>query len=123
MDKRLFSGIIMQRLSAVAIFQEPLPMRNIPALLALTFAIPLLSACAVPAFLGGAAATSTAVAHGDRRTTAAMGADQAIELKINDSVYSDPVIGPQVHVNATSYKQVLLLTGEVTTQAALDHIK
>src|SRR4030067_55864 len=122
MDKRRISGIIMQRLSAVAIFQEPLPMRNIPALLALTFAIPLLSACAVPAFLGGAAATSTAVAHGDRRTPAGMAPDLAIELKINDSVYSDPVIGPQVHVNATSYNQVVLLTGEVPTQEVLDHI-
>lgn len=82
--------------------------------------IPYLQACA-PAVITGAAAT-TAVIAGDRRELTTILADQAIELKINDAIYSNYELGTNVHVNAISYNRVLLLTGEAFNENHRDQI-
>jgi len=72
----------------------------------------VLSGC-VPLVIAGAAG-GTALVVADRRSVGAQADDEAIELKIVNNIgatYADTV-----HVNATSYNGVVLLTGEVPTQ-------
>ena len=72
----------------------------------------LLNGC-IPVMLaagvGGAALVAT-----DRRSVGAQADDEAIELKIANTVNSR--YGETVHVNATSFNGVVLLTGEVPDQ-------
>jgi osmotically-inducible protein OsmY len=71
--------------------------------------------CAAPILVaGGAAAGAAAV---DRRTTGAMVEDQSIELKISNEIYSDKGLQKQLHINATSFNGIVLLTGEAPTAA------
>ncbi|HYT96627.1 MAG TPA: BON domain-containing protein [Casimicrobiaceae bacterium] len=83
------------------------------ALAAAFAASPLLSGCVpviVAAGVGGAALVAT-----DRRSVGAQADDEAIELKVANAVGAR--YGESVHVNATSYNGVVLLTGEVPDQA------
>jgi osmotically-inducible protein OsmY len=73
----------------------------------------VLSACA-PLLLGGAAVGSVLV-FTDRRTSGTQLEDQAIELKAMNRARE--VVGDRGHVNATSYNRVVLLTGEVPSDA------
>ena len=72
----------------------------------------LLSGC-VPLVVGAAVA-GTALVVADRRSVGAQADDEAIELKISNNVGG--TFGDRVHVNATSYNGIVLLTGEVPTQ-------
>src|SRR5688572_16537022 len=88
-------------------------MKNLYALL-IVAALPLLGGCAA-AVVGGAA-TGVLVAN-DRRTAGTVTEDQSIQLKAGSR------IGERVrdgHINSTSYNRLVLLTGEVPTQAARD---
>lgn len=67
-----------------------------------------ISAC-VPVVIGGAAAGGAMAA--DRRTSGIYVEDENIELKANKSVYD--ALGEQSHVNITSFKGNVLITGEV----------
>ena len=71
----------------------------------------LLSACA-PLIVGGAAVGGALVAT-DRRTSGAQLEDEGIELRAASRIRQN--LGERVHVNATSYNRVVLLTGEVPT--------
>jgi len=71
----------------------------------------LLSAC-VPVVIGAAVA-GTALVVADRRSVGAQADDEAIELKIQNNIGG--TFGDRVHVNATSYNGIVLLTGEVPT--------
>jgi osmotically-inducible protein OsmY len=73
----------------------------------------LLSACA-PLVVGGAMLGGTLMAT-DRRTSGAQIEDQAIELKSMNRVRE--VIGDRGHVSITSYNRVVLITGEVLSEA------
>lgn len=73
----------------------------------------LLGACA-PLVVGGAA-VGTALVVTDRRTAGTQLEDQSIELKARNRARD--AIGDRGHVNFTSYNRVLLLTGEVPTEA------
>lgn len=73
----------------------------------------LLSGCA-PLVLGGAAVGTVLVAN-DRRTTGIQLEDQSIELKGRNRARD--VAGDRGHVNVTSYNRIVLLTGEVPTEA------
>jgi osmotically-inducible protein OsmY len=75
----------------------------------LVAALPLLGGCAA-ALIGGAA-TGVLVAN-DRRTVGTVTEDQAIELK------SSSRVGNRGHINYTSFNKLVLLSGEVPTQAA-----
>ena len=72
-----------------------------------------LSACA-PLVVGGAMLGGTLMAT-DRRTSGAQVEDQAIELKSLNRIRD--VIGDRGHVSTTSYNRVVLITGEVQTEA------
>lgn len=83
------------------------------ALAAALAAASLLSACA-PLIVGGAAVGSVLM-FSDRRTSGTQIEDQAIELKAMNRVRD--IVGDRGHVNATSYNRVVLITGEVQTEA------
>jgi len=72
----------------------------------------LLGACA-PIVVGGVAVG--AMVANDRRTTGAQVEDQVIEGKARDVV--NAFLGDRAHVNVTSYNAMVLLTGEVPTEA------
>ncbi|HET9976325.1 MAG TPA: BON domain-containing protein [Burkholderiaceae bacterium] len=63
--------------------------------------------------VGGAVATGLAVT--DRRTTGVQIEDQSIELKALTRIRE--TVGARGHVNATSYNRMLLITGEVPSEA------
>lgn len=64
--------------------------------------------------LGGAAIGGTLVAT-DRRSSGAQIDDQAIEIKASHRAHD--VLGDRGHVNVTSYNRLVLLSGEVPTEA------
>jgi osmotically-inducible protein OsmY len=63
---------------------------------------------------GGAMIGGTMMAV-DRRTTGAQVDDQTIDLRTSSAITA--AIGDRGHVNASSYNRVVLLTGEVPTDA------
>jgi osmotically-inducible protein OsmY len=83
------------------------------ALAAALLASQALTACA-PLLVGGAVLGGTLMAT-DRRTSGTQIEDQAIELKAMNRVRE--AIGDRGHVAAVSYNRVLLLTGEVASDA------
>lgn len=72
-----------------------------------------ISAC-VPVVVGGAAAGGIMAA--DRRTSGTYVEDENIELKAAKSVYE--TLGETAHINITSFKGNVLLTGEVPDENA-----
>lgn len=72
-----------------------------------------ISAC-VPVVVGGAAAGGAMAA--DRRTSGIYIEDENIELKANKLVYD--ALTEESHVNVTSFKGNVLITGEVPDEAA-----
>ncbi|CAG1017336.1 hypothetical protein BURC_01981 [Burkholderiaceae bacterium] len=72
-----------------------------------------LTACA-PLVVGGAMLGGTLMAT-DRRTSGAQIEDQAIELKAMNRIRE--VMGDRGHVSATSYNRMVLITGEVQSDA------
>lgn len=72
-----------------------------------------LSGCA-PLVVGGAMAATTLMAT-DRRSAGTQLDDQSNELKAASAIQG--AIGDRGHVNATSFNRVVLLTGEVPTEA------
>jgi osmotically-inducible protein OsmY len=93
------------------VFALRLPLR--PLVLALA-ALAVLPACA-PLVVGGVAVGGTMMAT-DRRTAGNQVEDQAIELNAPAKITA--AIGDKANVNVTSYNRVVLLTGEVPTDAA-----
>ena len=73
----------------------------------------LISACA-PLLVGGAMVGGSLVAT-DRRTSGTQVEDQSIELKASRRV--NETIADRGHVNVTSYNRLVLITGEVPTEA------
>ncbi len=92
-------------------FEISIPRRA--GLAALLLAAGLLGACA-PLLIGGAAVGGTMMAT-DRRSAGAQVDDQVIETKASNAVGT--LLVERAHVNATSYNRMLLLTGEVPTEA------
>ena len=83
------------------------------ALLVALAASSLFSACA-PLLVGGAMVGTTMVVA-DRRTSGTQVEDQGIELKSLTRIRE--AIGDRGHVNATSYNRLVLLSGEVGSEA------
>jgi len=82
--------------------------------------ISTLSGCAAVA-VGTVATTGVAVVH-DRRTTGTIIEDQSIEIKALKTLYGIDEIRINTHVNATSYNNILLLTGEAPTESLRNDI-
>jgi osmotically-inducible protein OsmY len=92
--------------------------RTASVLIAMLAVIPLLDGCAPAAIAVGAG--YTAVVANDQRSTGAQLDDQTIEFKIATEAGSR--WGNEVHLNATSYNGVVLLTGEAPTTVVQDEI-
>lgn len=75
--------------------------------------LPVVSGCAAVA-VGGAAATGVIMAE-DRRTVGTITEDQGIELKAASRIEEKV---KDAHINVTSFNRVVLLSGEVPTEAA-----
>ena len=81
----------------------------------------LLASLALGGVLGGCVAVAGGAMVGgtmmavDRRTTGAQVDDQTIDLRTSSAIAA--TIGDTGHVNASSYNRVVLLTGEVPTEA------
>lgn len=88
------------------------PTRAVLAGLALACAVVALPGCA-PLVVGGAMVGGSLVAI-DRRTAGTQVEDQAIELKGAERARQ---ASPTGHVNVTSYNRMVLLTGEVPSEA------
>ena len=76
--------------------------------------IALLQGCA-PLMVGGAATTAS-VAH-DRRTAGSFIEDQAIEMKAATEINAQPELKRQGHLNVTSFNMIVLVSGEVPSEA------
>jgi osmotically-inducible protein OsmY len=85
---------------------------SLAAVAVLLVATTVLPACA-PLVIGGAAVGSALFAV-DRRTSGAQLEDTTIEVKAMSQASG---LSPQGHVSATSYNRIVLLTGEVGTEA------
>lgn len=68
------------------------------------------------AAVGAGAAVGATVAY-DRRSTGTLIDDQLIELKSLKELGRDRAINDQAHVSATSYNNMVLLTGEAPNEA------
>ena len=85
-----------------------------PALLLTALAAStLLGACA-PLLIGGAMVGGSMMVT-DRRTSGTQLEDQGIEMKA--AKRSDEAVGERGHINLTSYNRLVLITGEVPTEA------
>jgi osmotically-inducible protein OsmY len=89
------------------------PTRRLAALAAALSATLLLGACA-PLVVGGVA-VGTSLVVTDRRTSGTQVEDQTIEVKGATRVRE--VVGDRGHAIVTSYNRLVLLTGEVPTEA------
>lgn len=87
--------------------------KHLVILLLILSATNLLSGCALG--VGATAATGAAVAY-DRRTTGTMIDDELIEFKVIDAIRQDQKLWNQIHFNATSFNNIVLLTGESPTE-------
>jgi osmotically-inducible protein OsmY len=87
--------------------------RPLVALAAALAASTLLGACA-PLLVGGAVAGAAFMVT-DRRTSGTQVEDQTIELKSLTRIRE--TIGDRGHINTTSYNRLVLLTGEVPSEA------
>ena len=86
-------------------------------LLLVVATLPLLAHLGGCAVAAGGAVAGTASTANDRRTTGTMVDDQSIEFQITDMVHADQDVWNRVHVNATAFNGILLLTGEVPEEA------
>lgn len=87
--------------------------RALLAMLLLPVAVQL-TGCAVAA---GAGIATGAVAATDRRTTGTFIDDQIIEVKVSNTLRQHAELAEQSHVNATSFNNIVLLSGETPSQA------
>jgi len=84
--------------------------------LILIFILPYIAGCVPMTAIGvGAGAGTGAVVSEDRRTSGIFIEDEAIEIKSSRRLYEQ--LGNQVHINVTSFNRIVLLTGEVPTEA------
>jgi osmotically-inducible protein OsmY len=85
---------------------------RLPLLASALAASTLMSGCAL--LVGGAIVGSSMVAT-DRRTSGTQVEDQAIEFKAVKR--AGDLLGERGHINVTSYNRLVLITGEVPTEA------
>lgn len=77
-----------------------------------------LAGCAA-AVIGAGAAAGAAAAY-DRRSTGTFVDDEVIELKTLTAIQDDPELSAQGHISTTSYNNMVLISGEVPSEALRD---
>ena len=92
------------------------PLRNM-VLSATLVASALVAICALQGcvVVAGGAVAGGALMLSDRRTSGAQIEDQSIEMKAGTRIKD--AIGDRGHINVTSYNRIVLVTGEVPTEA------
>ena len=93
--------------------EAPAARRGLLALFASVMLAATLATGCAPLLVAGAVG-GTALVVADRRSVGAQADDEAIELKIGNNIGTG--YGDRVHVNATSYNGIVLLSGEAPTQ-------
>ena len=89
---------------------------NLKKWLVLILIPPFVAGCAPMTAIGvGTGAGTGAVISEDRRTSGIFIEDESIELKSSRRIYEQ--LGNQVNINVTSFNRIVLLTGEVPTEA------
>jgi len=89
---------------------------NLKKWLVLILIPPFVAGCAPMTAIGvGTGAGTGAVISEDRRTSGIFIEDESIELKSSRRLYEQ--LGNQVNINVTSFNRIVLLTGEVPTEA------
>ena len=91
------------------------PILNKSRLLNITAALLLLLLPSSCALLVVGAAGGALILH-DVRSTKVMLQDSRTEIRATDILYSDKDLLKKIHVNVTSYNQIVLLTGEVLSE-------
>ncbi len=86
-----------------------------PVLCLLGCLLPMLSACVGGAVVAGAA--GGAAVGVDERTVGGMLDDETLEFKASHAIANEPGFDKGVRVSVTSYSHVVLLTGQVATEA------
>lgn len=89
------------------------------ALVLIALALGPSAGCVAPVLVAGAAAGATVAT--DKRTTAAVLDDQAIELKAGGELNADETL-KDARIAVTSYNRIVLLTGQVPNQAARERV-
>lgn len=97
---------------------RPIVPSLVTAALVAAIALPPLTGC-VPVVVAAGVGTGVMVAT-DRRSSGAQVDDQAIELKIAKA--AGDRWGKELHLNATSYNGIVLLTGEAPSTVVQDEI-
>jgi osmotically-inducible protein OsmY len=80
----------------------------------------MLSGCAAPVLVAGAAGGATVA--GDERSNQTMIDDEIIEQDAKNAIYSNPERAQRVHINVTSFNRVVLLTGEALSRDTRDKV-
>ncbi|MGE0370536.1 MAG: BON domain-containing protein [Gammaproteobacteria bacterium] len=93
--------------------------RNWWTLVLVALALGPSAGCVAPVLVAGAAAGASLAT--DKRTTAAVLDDQAIELKAGGEVNADDTL-KDAHISITSYNRIALLTGQVPSQALRERV-
>lgn len=93
---------------------------RLPILPATLVLLSMLQGCAAPVFVAGAA-SGISVAQ-DRRSAGAIVDDQSIELKAGKILHGDERLPQDLHVVATSYNGVVLLTGQAPDTATRKYL-
>src|ERR687883_524589 len=81
--------------------------------------LPFVSGCAALA-LGGAAAAGGYIVGEDRRPVNVIAEDKTIEARVSSRIEEKY---PSAHVNAAAFNKMVLLTGEVPTEAAKSDVE
>ena len=82
--------------------------------------VPVIQSCSGILTTTGTAATT--IVRQDRRTTGAYIDDELIELKVQVEIGREERLWRQMHINATSFNGLVLLTGEAPGQSLRDHV-
>jgi osmotically-inducible protein OsmY len=88
--------------------------RGLSRIILVLFSASLLTGCA--AVVVGGVAVATVVAT-DKRSTGTVIDDQTIEFTVIDRLYENDAIDQNDHIKVEVYESVVLLVGEVTTEA------
>lgn len=85
-------------------------------LLALTLITLLETACVPTMLVGGGAVTGAAIGR-DSRSLQTMSDDVDIEFQASQKLKDDPMTAKGTHINVTSFNHIVLLTGQVPSDA------
>ncbi|VAW71657.1 21 kDa hemolysin precursor [hydrothermal vent metagenome] len=91
-------------------------MKNRLLILSILLAGVVINSGCAPLLIGGTVATTVSVAH-DRRTAGSIVEDNAIKLRISNTLRTDETLSDNSHISVTVFNGIVLLSGETPTEA------